>query len=185
MKQKVVLSIMLSALVIAGGCGNSGVKVPVNGENAQSLTTPILNTEGNKIGVVNLSEGIDGVTINIQAEGLSPGKHGIHIHETAVCTPPDFKSAGSHFNPERKEHGFDNPKGFHIGDLPNLEVDADGKITAEVTTAFVTLKPGVANSLLDSDGSSLVIHDKADDYKTDPAGNSGDRIACASIGGKK
>ena len=92
-----------------------------------------------------------------------------------------FKSAGAHFNPANKEHGFENPKGFHIGDLPNLEVDAEGKVTAEVTTALVTLKPDVSNSLLDSDGSSLVIHEKADDYKTDPAGDSGNRIACSVI----
>lgn len=181
MKQKIVLSIMMSGLLIAGGCGKNGVKLPVTGESVQSVTSPILNTKGNKIGEVSFVEGIDGVTINIQAEGLSPGKHGVHIHETAVCTPPDFKSAGGHFNPGHKEHGFDNPNGFHIGDLPNLEVDAEGKITAEVTTSLVTLKPGVKNSLLDADGSSLVIHDKVDDYKTDPAGNSGDRIACAVV----
>lgn len=185
MKQKIVLSIMLSALLIAGGCGKDGMKLPVSGESVASLIAPILNTEGKKIGEASFVEGADGVTINIQAEGLPPGKHGIHIHEKAVCTPPDFKSAGGHFNPENKEHGFDNPKGFHLGDLPNLEVDADGKVNAEVTTAFVTLKPGVDNYLLDSDGSSLVIHEKMDDYKTDPAGDSGDRIACAVIGGKK
>jgi Cu-Zn family superoxide dismutase len=172
---------MLSALLIAGGCGKNGVKLPVAGESVQSIAAPILNAKGNKIGEVKLVDGIDGVTINIQAEGLSPGKHGIHIHETAVCTTPDFKSAGAHFNPGHKEHGFDNPKGFHLGDLPNLEVDAEGKVNAEVTTALVTLKPGVENSLLDADGSSIVIHDKVDDYKTDPAGNSGDRIACAAV----
>ncbi len=181
MKQKIVYPSMLSALLIAGGCGKNGVKLPVSGESVQSVDGTIVNTEGKKIGEVKLVEGIDGVTINIQAEGLSPGKHGIHIHETGVCTPPDFKSAGAHFNPGHKEHGFDNPKGFHLGDLPNLEVDAEGKVTAEVTTVLVTLKPGVENSLLDADGSSLVIHEKADDYKTDPAGNSGDRIACAVV----
>ena len=172
---------MLSALLIAGGCGKKVEKLPVAGESVQSVTSPILNTTGNKIGEVKLVDGIDGVTINIEAEGLTPGKHGIHIHEKAVCTAPDFKSAGAHFNPGHKEHGFDNPKGFHLGDLPNLEVDAEGKVTAEVTTALVTLKLGVENSLLDADGSSIVIHEKVDDYKTDPAGNSGDRIACAVV----
>ena len=113
---------------------------------------------------------------------MSPGKHGIHIHETAVCTPPISNRREPISIQGHKEHGFENPKGFHLGDLPNLEVDAEGKVTAEVTTALVTLKPGVENSLLDADGSSLVIHEKVDDYKTDPAGNSGDRIACAVIG---
>lgn len=181
MKHKIVLSIMMSVLLIAGGCGKNDLKLPVTGESVQSVTSPILNTKGKEIGEASFVEGIDGVTINIQAEGLSPGKHGVHIHEMAVCTPPDFKSAGAHFNPGGKEHGFDNPKGFHLGDLPNLDVDADGKVTAEVTTALVTLKPDVKNSLLDADGSSLVIHEKVDDYKTDPAGDSGDRIACAVI----
>ena len=175
---------MLCALIVVGGCGKNGSKLPVSGERVQSVKAPILNTEGKEIGEASFVEGDDGVTINIQAEGLSPGMHGIHIHETAVCTPPDFKSAGAHFNPEKKEHGFDNPKGFHLGDLPNLEVDAQGKAIAEVTSGFVTLKPDLDNSLLDSDGSALVIHEKADDYKTDPAGNSGDRIACAVIGKK-
>lgn len=175
---------MLCALVVVGGCGKNGSKLPVNGEIVQSVKAPILNTEGKEIGEATFTEGDGGVTINIEAEGLSPGMHGIHIHETAMCTPPDFKSAGAHFNPEKKEHGFDNPKGFHLGDLPNLEVDAQGKAIAEVTSGYVTLKPDLANTLLDSDGSALVIHEKADDYKTDPAGNSGDRIACAAIGKK-
>ena len=99
-----------------------------------------------------------------------------------ICTPPDFESAGAHFNPTHKQHGFENPKGFHLGDLPNIEVDAEGKVTAVLTTNEFTLKPNVENSLLDSDGSALVIHKDADDYKTDPSGNSGPRIACAAIG---
>ncbi|MBE1553007.1 superoxide dismutase family protein [Sporosarcina limicola] len=182
MKHKIVLSIMLGALFIAGGCGKSGSKIPVSGENIESVTAPILNTEGNNIGEVILSEAADGVTISIAAEGLPPGVHGVHVHETGVCTPPDFTSAGNHFNPKHKEHGFENPKGFHLGDLPNIEVDAEGKVAAKLTTKEFTLKPGAANSILDTDGSAVVIHAQADDYKTDPSGNSGARIACAAIG---
>ena len=81
----------------------------------------------------------------------------------------------------KKQHGFDNPKGFHSGDLPNLTVDKDGEVDLEITSPHVTLEKGMANSLLDEDGSALVIHEKADDYKTDPSGNSGDRIACGVI----
>ena len=180
--QKMVVSILLAVLVIAGGCSkNADSKLPVSGENTKSVVAPIINTEGNEIGTVSFAESGDGVTISIQAEGLPPGVKGIHVHETGVCTPPDFTSAGSHFNPTHKEHGFDNPKGFHLGDLPNIEVDANGKVSAEVTTAEFTMKPGAANSILDNDGSALVIHEKADDYKTDPSGNSGVRIACAAV----
>lgn len=181
MKNKMIIAIILSALLIAGGCASKGKALPVSGEKVNSVAGALLNTEGNQIGEVSFVEAKDGVTINIQAEEIPAGVHGVHIHETGVCTPPDFKSAGAHFNPTNKEHGFENPKGFHLGDLPNIEVGEDGKISVKVTTAEITLKENVENSILDQDGSALVIHEKEDDYKTDPAGNSGDRIACAAI----
>lgn len=181
MKHNTILVMSLLALLVVGGCANKGKALPVSGENVKSVAAPILNTEGEEIGEVNFVEAGDGVTISIQAEGISPGVHGMHIHETGVCTPPDFTSAGAHFNPTHKEHGFENPKGFHLGDLPNIEVGEDGKVAVKVTTAELTLKTTAQNSILDQDGSALVIHEKEDDYKTDPAGNSGDRIACAAI----
>lgn len=182
MNQKIGVSALLALLLVTGGCSKGdNAKLPVSGENTKSVVTPIINTEGNQIGEASFVEAGDGVTISIRAEGLPPGVKGIHVHETGVCTPPDFTSAGSHFNPTHKEHGYENPKGFHLGDLPNIEVDANGKVAAEVTTAEFTMKPGAANSIVDHDGSALVIHEKADDYKTDPSGNSGVRIACAVI----
>jgi superoxide dismutase, Cu-Zn family len=184
LKHKIIVTFALSVLLIAGGCANKEKTLPVSGEKVKSVAAPILNTDGKEIGKVSFAEADDGVTISILAEGISPGVHGVHIHETGVCTPPDFTSAGAHLNPTDKEHGFENPKGFHLGDLPNIEVGEDGKVSAKVTTTEITLKKNAENTVLDSDGSALVIHEEADDYKTDPSGNSGDRIACAAITSK-
>ena len=151
----------------------------------EAIVAPIMNTAGKKIGEVTLVQETEGVMINVQAKDLPPGPLGIHIHETGVCKAPEFTSAGAHFNPTGAEHGFDNPKGFHLGDLPNIEVDKDGKTSMKLTTSEITLKKGQENSILDKDGSAIVIHEKADDYKTDPSGNSGARIACAALKGKK
>ncbi|MEK3936813.1 superoxide dismutase family protein [Sporosarcina sp. FSL W7-1349] len=180
MKTKYGIVILVAVLALTG-CGKSA-QMPVSGESMEPVSATLLNTKGEEIGKAHLEEQTEGVTISLQAEGLSPGIHGIHIHETGVCTPPDFESAGAHLNPAGKQHGFENPKGFHAGDLPNIEVPEDGKVVTQITTAEVTLKKGEPNSLLDGDGSALVIHADPDDYKTDPAGNSGARIACAAIG---
>ncbi|MFH5184518.1 superoxide dismutase family protein [Paenibacillus sp. TAB 01] len=141
----------------------------------------IINSKGSKIGTAKLLQTPQGVKISVDVAGLTPGKHGIHIHQTGVCQAPDFKTAGEHLNPEGKKHGFDNPEGPHAGDLPNLEVGSDGRGKAEFVDAKVTLEKDKANSLLKPGGTSLVIHEAADDYKTDPAGNSGNRIACGVI----
>ena len=106
-------------------------------------------------------------------KGLAPGPHGIHIHSVGVCTPPDFASAGGHLNPTKKEHGLENPKGPHAGDLQNLEVGADGSAKKTLETDLVTLS-SLGNA-------SLVIHEKRDDEKTNPAGDSGKRVACGMI----
>ena len=116
----------------------------------------------------------------MKAKGLPPGPHGFHIHETGICETPDFETAGAHFNPTHREHGFDNPKGHHAGDMPNLEVGADGQIDVVVNVPDVTLKGG-QNQLIDQNGRSFIIHAEADDYLSNPSGNSGKRIACGSI----
>ncbi|MEC0092077.1 superoxide dismutase family protein [Paenibacillus macquariensis] len=145
------------------------------------VKTSIIDTKGSEIGTAEITQKADRVQLHIEAKGLTPGTHGIHFHEMGKCEPPDFKTAGAHLNPNLKQHGFNNPKGFHAGDLLNIEVKADGTVSADLESKTVTLKKGEANSLLKSGGSAIVIHEKADDYVTDPSGNSGDRIACGVI----
>jgi Cu-Zn family superoxide dismutase len=115
------------------------------------------------------------MALAIKATGLPPGSHGLHVHEKGLCDGPGFASAGGHWNPTGRQHGRDNPAGAHMGDLPNLEIDASGRGSAAIPL-------GVAGQgLTDPDGAALVVHAKGDDYRTDPSGNSGTRIACAVI----
>ena len=137
------------------------------------------DASGKEVGAATFTVTPSGLLISLDLTAVPPGEHGFHVHTTGKCEPPDFKSAGPHFNPDQTKHGFMTPEGPHAGDLPNLHVPADGKLQVEVLEPNVTLS-GEA-PLLDADGSALVIHAGADDYKTDPAGNSGDRIACGVI----
>jgi superoxide dismutase, Cu-Zn family len=140
----------------------------------------IVDSTGKNVGKAALKQTAAGVEIKASLSNLPPGTHGMHIHTVGKCDPPDFKSAGGHFNPDMKKHGMNNPDGMHAGDLPNVEVGADGKAKVKVTAAHVTLTDG-DHSLFHEGGTSLVIHEKADDYMTDPSGNSGNRIACGVI----
>ena len=168
-------------VIILSGCGTMDAKIPVTAESVKSVETTLINAEGKEMGEAHFTE-LDGVlSISLRAEGLDHGTHAVHLHEKAVCVPSNFKSAGGHFNPTKKEHGFDNPKGYHLGDLPNLEVGKDGKVAVKVSMHNVTLQPNKPNSLLENGGSSLVIHAGPDDYKTNPAGDSGERIACGEV----
>jgi superoxide dismutase, Cu-Zn family len=140
----------------------------------------ITDAQGKKVGVAGLSATKGGVRIVVTVDGLMPGMHGIHIHTVGKCEGPAFASAGGHFNPTMKMHGKDNPMGPHAGDLLNITADAKGHAKATLVASGVTLGPG-DNSLFHDGGTALVIHATADDYKTDPAGNSGARIACGAI----
>jgi Cu-Zn family superoxide dismutase len=140
----------------------------------------MLNAEGKKIGSATFSETAEGVKIHVQLSKLPPGIHAMHIHNVGECHGPDFKSSGAHFNPFGKKHGAKNPDGPHAGDLPNFEVKADGTAEVEVTAKLVTLKEG-KNSLFQTGGTCLMIHEKADDESTDPTGNAGARLACGVI----
>lgn len=141
----------------------------------------IINTEGKKIGQAVLTEVKEGVQVELMASQLPPGEHGFHFHEKGVCATPDFKSAGGHFNPFDKSHGLKDPKGPHAGDMPNIVVGADGKVSVKLVNPLVTLKEGEKNSLRKPGGTALMIHAKPDDMVSDPSGDAGDRIACGTI----
>ena len=140
----------------------------------------IKNAQGNTVGTASLRETRDGLLIMVNVKGLPEGLHAVHIHAVGKCESPAFTSAGGHFNPLNKKHGLKNPDGPHAGDLPDLYVNSDGLGRYEALLESMTLGPG-QTSIFDSDGSAIVIHLTADDNMTDPAGNSGDRIACGVI----
>ena len=135
---------------------------------AASVIVPLIRSDGQSAGGASLS----GNSLTIEASGLAPGAHGLHLHAVGRCDPPDFASAGPHWNPANRKHGSENPEGPHMGDLPNLMVAADGHATLTLT---------VPPDLVDEDGAALIIHAAPDDYRTDPSGNSGARIACAAF----
>jgi superoxide dismutase, Cu-Zn family len=140
----------------------------------------IKDAQGKSVGTASLRETKDGVLTTVNVKGLPEGLHAVHVHSVGKCEGPAFTSAGGHFNPLNKKHGLKNPDGPHAGDLPDMYVNKDGVGRYEVLMESMTLGPG-QTSIFDSDGSSIVIHATADDNMTDPAGNSGDRIACGVI----
>lgn len=140
----------------------------------------LTDAKGQTVGTVTLQETGDGVRLTASVTGLPPGTHGIHFHAKGQCQAPKFESAGDHFNPAGREHGLQNPRGPHAGDLPNLEVRSDGTGRLDHVTRGITLKPGAA-SVLDADGTAVVVHAKPDDQVGNPSGNSGDRIACGVV----
>ena len=132
--------------------------------------------EGAPLGSVTVEDGANGLVIRLAGSAMPAGTHGIHLHTVGKCEGPKFESAGSHWNPDNKKHGSANPEGPHKGDLPNVDVATDGTLTTVLTVAGVTRA-----DLTDADGTAIVVHAKADDNKTDPSGESGDRIACAVL----
>jgi len=156
-----------------------------DGDRWKSAEAEIRDGSGRTVGSAVLTPTSRGVAVVVEVSRLAPGKHGIHVHAAGRCEPPDFKSAGGHFNPHAKKHGLKSPEGAHSGDLPNLEVGPNGKGKLTAALANATLGVGDTASLLGPNGSSIVIHAKADDETTDPSGNSGDRIACGEIIGRR
>lgn len=157
------------AASLVGGCATVDVPVPAPPVN-------LINASGQTVGTVTAAQTSGGLTLTISASGIPHGLHGLHVHAVGRCEAPSFETAGSHWSPAGREHGFNNPQGPHAGDLPNITASSSGVVRETVVLARTSLA-----QLADADGSALVIHASADDYITDPSGNSGDRIACAVL----
>lgn len=190
---RATLIITACALVVAG-CGPKETTPVVDSaaaaESAKAAaanaapapmgaTAAVMDAAGHELGSLSIADGSGGISVSGTLKGLAPGDHGIHIHMTGTCEGPAFTTAGGHWNPTTKMHGTDNPAGPHFGDMMNITVGADSTATVQLTSIGGTLH--AADMLMDADGASIVVHAKADDYKTDPSGNSGDRIACGVV----
>lgn len=169
---RVGLLAALAASAVLGGCATpeQNARYMAGKFRAQA---DLRNAAGEQVGTA-LAEEVDGaIRVMVEARGLPAGPHGTHVHTTGKCEAPEFTSAGPHWNPTTHQHGKENPQGPHAGDMPNLNVGADGS-----DRTIFTLPAGTFAQLMDEDGAALVIHAGPDDYKTDPSGNSGGRIAC-------
>lgn len=157
-----------------GGCVVLPIKV------AEVVETDLLDAQGASKARATLKQQNGSVRVTVSAASMAPGVYAAHVHTTGRCDAPDFTTAGGHWNPTAKQHGRDNPAGAHLGDLPNLQIGANGR----GSVSFVIEKAGLndgPNPMLDADGAAVMIHAAADDYRTDPSGSSGARIACGIV----
>jgi superoxide dismutase, Cu-Zn family len=183
MRKPVMILVAIVCVVVLANAqapvGKTNIASGTNIAEPESAKAEIKDASGRLVGRATLTQTSEGVRIQTTLAGLPMGTHGLHIHEAGRCEPP-FATAGGHFNPEPKQHGKDNKMGRHAGDLPNLAVPENGRVIVDLVEPMVSLRSG-ANSLMDGDGSALVVHEWGDDNRTDPDGNAGSRIACGVI----
>ncbi|TMN22903.1 superoxide dismutase family protein [Lentibacillus cibarius] len=198
MKRVVVLLFLLTIVAVLTACGDNedddngntqnnadqedkAVEQDDDSEDSEEIQVDLQNGDKESVGIATLEEESDGVEVTIEGENLPKGTHAFHVHEKGVCEAPDFKSAGGHFNPGDTDHGFDTPNGPHAGDMPNIAVGEDGTVEQTFLLKNVTLDKNDDLSLLGENGTALVIHEGADDGKSQPSGDAGSRLACGSI----
>jgi superoxide dismutase, Cu-Zn family len=182
--------------IAVAGCGEGGRRDA--GEGAQpgmtadspaadtaagNVTAMVQNASGAEVGMLTLTDAARGISVSGRLTSLPPGEHAIHLHQTGKCDPPKFEAAGDHWNPTNAAHGTKAAKGPHLGDLPNITVGKDSSVNVQATSPGGTLRG--QNALLDQDGASIVIHSGRDDYRSQPSGNSGDKIACGAVRGER
>ena len=175
-KRTVMIAGTMGFIVALHAAGVPGAAEPGAGSQAEA-TAALKNAEGDSVGSVALKQGPQGTLLHARLTGLPPGTHAIHVHTVGACEPPDFESAGGHYNPDQKKHGLFREDGFHAGDLPNIHVPESGTLEVEVFTERLKL----TDDLFGGDGTSMVIHRDPDDYRSDPAGHAGERVACGVI----
>jgi Cu-Zn family superoxide dismutase len=173
-------SLALAAAGLSLACAQAAEKTTTD-DMASYAHANLMGLDGKSVGTATFHETSDGVMIMLDVSGLTPGAHAVHIHETGKCDAAmKFTSAGGHFNPTMKTHGKDSAMPMHAGDMDNQTADASGHLKAMIVNKNITLATG-PTSVFDSDGSAIVIHAKADDYKSQPAGDAGDRVVCGVI----
>jgi superoxide dismutase, Cu-Zn family len=174
--------ILACGVGLAIGIGVAHAQTDQTAKKSNEVKVPLTNSQGQPAGIVIFKPVKAGVKMTVKLENIPSGDHGVHIHEHAVCDAPDFKAAGGHFNPDGKHHGFQNPDGHHNGDTPgNVSVGENHKGEATFVLKDISMDPGAPNSIFANGGTSVVVHEHADDEKTDPSGNSGNRIACGVV----
>jgi Cu-Zn family superoxide dismutase len=179
MKLKILVPAGLA--VAMSGCMMDGAGTQsASGVRAEPSRAQLIGADGRPRGTVRIIQVHGGVSVSVEAENLPPGVHGAHVHAVGRCDAPGFTSAGPHWNPTGRQHGRSNPAGAHMGDVPNITIGANGRGSLEYEIRNAWAVRG-ATPMLDADGAAFVIHAKADDDRTDPSGNSGDRIACAVL----